>query len=378
MYIVDNRVSDIIAGYRLIQAAEIELHRKWRPRINDVYAKECDLYDQNLAKFHKAQVDFRHRMRQGIWLSSALFILGLLVLPGLILINQLGDVPGLLVCFSPLLVLGGITGWAIIFVLWIWQRDQVKPVPPKNPVESGLFYSLLPLWKNGLLGVFPNKKPDPNQTGLIRFTARLQKLDLHSYAIYSYHLKPGDYVDLILVGTKGLWLFTVNYLDGLVRWRDGEWSHYPRRTKLFTRGDSSDKIKLPSYDVNWQTAAESVSSTIQEFALDLIEQEPQIAQVRGGIAFTHPKGRYDIPPGCPFNWGIIPFWLEKIESVPDIPGIDERGVITILDILLSQHNLHMKATNTRSMVDYANQISAEAEESMRIWITRHQIADQML
>jgi hypothetical protein len=175
MKIVDNRASDIIAGYQHIRTAENTLQSKWRAPLLDVYAKQREIYKLETQKYQKQKLDFRRRLRLGIWLATSLLILGLLVLPGLLLINQLGEVPVLLVCFSPLLILGGLTGWAIIVVLWIWQRDQEKPVPPQNPLKTGVFYPLYPLWKEGLRGVLPGKKPDPSATGVARSPILLQQ-----------------------------------------------------------------------------------------------------------------------------------------------------------------------------------------------------------
>jgi hypothetical protein len=375
MNIVDNRVSNILAGYDQIRSAEVKLQSKWRASLTDVYAKERELFEYKLENFHQQRAEFRRRIRLGIWLASALFILGLLVLPGLILINQLGDVPGLLVCFSPLLILGGLTGWGIIVVLWFWQRDQVKPTPPRSPLEAGVFYPLYPLWREGLKGGLPNKKSDPTATGELRFLARLQKLDDTSFILYKTHQQQYEMVDIILVGEKGIWLFIVQFLDGLIRWRNGIWTHHPDKPKLFKRANAKRHISLPAFEKKWQNAAESVSQSIQGKAHDLTNEFPQIANVRGGIVFTHPKGRYDIPPGCPFNWGIIPFWLEKLDSISPLPGMDESGIITILDILLTKHQQHVLDFHPKSMVAYADQIILEAEESPRMWIETHQFEE---
>jgi hypothetical protein len=375
MKIVDNRASDIIAGYQHIRTAENTLQSKWRAPLLDVYAKQREIYKLETQKYQKQKLDFRHRLRLGIWLATSLLILGLLVLPGLLLINQLGEVPVLLVCFSPLLILGGLTGWAIIVVLWIWQRDQEKPVPPQNPLKTGVFYPLYPLWKEGLRGVLPGKKPDPSATGVFRFIARLQKLDLDSYLLYRIQQQSGEKVDIVVVGSKGVWVFKVKYLDGHIRWRDGTWMQIPVKQISIKSRKSDNRLLQPAFEEEWQLAANAVSNTIQEQAQGLIKEFPQIPRIRGGIVFTHPKGRYDIPPGCPFNWGVIPFWLDKFDTVPNLPGMDDFGINTVLDILLSRHQQIVQHINTRSMVAFANQIVLEAEDSLKMWVDTHYIEE---
>jgi hypothetical protein len=87
--------------------------------------------------------------------------------------------------------------------------------------------------------------------------------------------------------------------------------------------------------------------------------------------FTHPKGRYDIPPECPFNWGVVSFWLEKFLTVPDQEGMDEYAVMQIIHALLIRHHKIAQVKNTRSMVDYADHIVMNAEEKLRDWVDKN-------
>ena len=146
MQIIDNQISDITEAFVRIQKAENELQSKWRKPLLAVYAQQWKDYENDLAQYNQQRSEFRRRLRWGIWMASILLLLGILVLPGLLLINEIGDFRGPLFCFSPLLILSGLTGWAIIVVLWIWQRDQQKPDPPQNPLKIDLFYPLLPLF----------------------------------------------------------------------------------------------------------------------------------------------------------------------------------------------------------------------------------------
>jgi len=127
MQIIDNQISDIIRSYVRIQAAENELQSKWRKPLLTIYAQQRSKFDEDLGNYDHQRTEFSRRLRVGIWMATILLILGILVLPGLLLINEIGDFRGPLFCFSPLLILSGLTGWAIIVVLWIWQRDQENP-----------------------------------------------------------------------------------------------------------------------------------------------------------------------------------------------------------------------------------------------------------
>ncbi len=369
MHIIDNHKSDIVAGYRRIQSAENELQSKWRKPLLSVYARQREVYERELMEYQNIRKEFNRRLRLGIWMSSALLLLGLLVLPGLLLINELGDFRGPLFCFSPLLILAGLTGWAIIVVLWIWQRDQVKPISPKNPLKSDLFIPLLPIWKGELHGALPRQKPHPGATGEYHFITRLQSIVDDSYILYRLNLTPGEYVDIVLVGPKGVWVFKVLYLKGLIRWRDGEWSQIQSSRRLGRKSSPSVNQVVQPFDHQWQTTADIVAETLRIHAPTFSTKSPDVTAIRGGLVFTHPKGRYDIPPGTPFNWGIVSFWLEKLKTVPDLVSFDEFAAMEVINALLSRHQATAKLQNLKSMNAYANAIVLDSESRIQSWIS---------
>ena len=368
MQIIDNRISETFTAYKQIQAAEIELQRKWREPLLSVYARQREIYEIELKSYNQRRMDFNRRIRLGIWMSATLLLLGFLILPGLLLINELGDFRGPLFCFSPLLILGGFTGWAIIVVLWIWQRGQEKPIPPQNPLKLGLIKPLVPLWKSGLNGKLPRKKPHPGATGEYHFINRLQSLEDNSYILYGIQQRPGEDIDVILVGTIGIWVFEVKYLKGLIRWQNGKWTQI-QPNRRFSRSSNYELQEADQpYEEQWQRAADDVSETLQRWAPDLVRRVPDATKVRGGIVFTHPKGRYDIPRGCPFNWGIVSFWLDKLKTIPSQDFMDDSAVLEILDALLSRHHQISGVKNPHSMIAYANNLLTKTENGIRLWI----------
>ena len=365
MQILNTHLSDIVSGYERIRQAEIDLHSKWRPQLLAIYAGQRADYEEELEEYNQKRSEFSRRLRLGVWMASALLILGLLVLPGLILINELGDFRGPLFCFAPILILGGLTGWAIIVVLWIWHRDQAKPSPPPDPLKSGILTPLVPLWKEGLRGEFPGKKPHPGATGEYHFIVRLQTLEEDFYLLYGIQQRAGEDIDVILVGNKGVWVFEVKYLKGIIRWRDGKWTQIQSVGRLNPRSVQEIREADQPFEDQWQRATEDVIKTIQRHAPEVIATSPEVTRVRGGIVFTHPKGRYDIPSGCTFNWGVISFWLEKLRTVPIQPGMNEDSIMQVIDALLKRHHQINKGYKPYSMNDYADLIVIKAEENIQ-------------
>lgn len=366
MLLIDNQITDVLAGYDRIRSAESELLNSWRGPLLALYARQRAQYEAELAIFDQRKTEMLRRIRLGMWLSSAALILGLLILPVLLYISELGDMRGPLVCFAPLLILIGVNGWAIIGVLWYWQRDRKKPEPPPHPFKSRIIDPLLPLWREALRGTLPAKKPYEGATGEYHFIARLQSLSSDGLILYRLQQQPGDDIDVAIVGPIGIWVFEVKYLKGIVRWRDGWWSQ--RKTYRGRSGMPVTEIREAeeAYDQQWRRMVEDVLKTLRWHAPELVKQIPKILRVRGGLVFTHPQGNYDIAPGSPFNWGVIPFWIDLLRDMPPIPEVGERAVYEVLDVLLKRHHAVAGTVAKRSMLRYAEGLIHQAEEQIRL------------
>ena len=346
----------------------MRLQSKWRKPLLAVYAQQRENYEKDLELYNLKRSEFRSRLKLGIWMATILLVLGILVLPGLLLINEIGDFRGPFFCFSPLLILSGLTGWAIIVVLWIWQRDQEKPQPPKNPLKIELIYPLLPLWKEGLIGSLPKKKPHPGATGEFHLITRLQSLTDTSYILYGLQLVQGEDVDIILLGPKGIWVLEVIYLKGLIRWQNGEWSKIGSNRRLTAKNQYQVEKIDPAFEVKWQHASNEISELLQKNDSLLKVIHPDALKIRGGLVFTHPQGRYDIPPGCPFNWGIVPFWIERFQSLPKVEGMNDYVIFSIMDILLERHHQVAQIQQPRPMMIHAKNIVITADENIQEWM----------
>jgi len=203
MRLVDKSITGVMAGYGRILNAENEIIHHWRDPLLEIYSHQRTIYEDQLKEYSRQRSRFLSRIRLGIWLSSAILILGLIILPLLITISEVGDLRGPLVCFSPILILGGLTGWAIIIVLWIWQRGQTMPEPPPHPLKSDLTPPLLPAWKNGLQGQIQAEHLMEEDKGVITFVARLQTLEPEAFILHQLQLTGDQRLDIILVALVG-------------------------------------------------------------------------------------------------------------------------------------------------------------------------------
>lgn len=367
MILVEKRLIDLAAGYQLIRQAESALVRRWRGRLLAAYAHRRVEYEREKADRNRRVAEFLARARLGFWLSSASLVLGLLVFPASLLIGELGALRGSLFCFGPLLVLGGLTGWGILVVLWLWLKDRQKILPPPHPLRNGLLEPLLPKWREGLRGALPAQKPYEGAVGEYHFIARLQALDSRSYMLYRLRQQPGDDVDVVVVGPRGVWVFEVKYLSGILCWREGVWTHLKTYRGPGGAPMSEPRAVSEAFDQQWRRMAEEVAETIRRRAPALVARQPLAARVRGGLVFTHPQAIYDIPAGCPFNWGVIQFWIETLAKIPEVPGMDEGAAMEVLDALLSRHRQVSGEPPVRSMAAYARELIRQAEARLAAW-----------
>jgi hypothetical protein len=368
MILIDKLVTGLVAGYDLASNAESEILKAWRGKLLAAYSQQRENYENSRVESKKRMSEFLLRARLGFWLSSLLIILGGLSLPALLLIEELGNLQGPLVCFGPILFIGGVNGWAILGLLWYWRRDRRPAQPPVHPFKTNLIPSLLPAWKEGLRGTLPGDKPYEGATGEYHFIARLQALDPDTYILYRLRQQPGDDVDVVLVGSKGIWVFEVKYLKGSIRWRDGKWTHL--KTYYGPNGVLVNEAKPVDepFDQQWKRMSVAVAETLRRRAPSLARRLPRVLRLRGGLVFTHPKTTYDIPPGCPFNWGVIPFWLQTLANAPVIEGLDEHAIFEILEALLERHREISGETPTRSMLSLAKELRGQAEAHLEAWV----------
>jgi hypothetical protein len=112
MILIDKGITDLTSGYDRISQAENMLRRRWRQALLQAYSRRRQIYDEELFAYLKRNNEFRKRFRIGIWLASSLLILGAVAFPALILLGEIGRLRGPLLCFSPILILAGLNGWA--------------------------------------------------------------------------------------------------------------------------------------------------------------------------------------------------------------------------------------------------------------------------
>jgi hypothetical protein len=361
MNLVDKRVTNLVQGYDRLHEAEKNLAARWRHRLLAAYTRQRVAYDAALA---------RHRARtRGLVLAALAATavgIGLLIAAGLLFAGT-GGWP-----VAALAVAGLAIGGAGIAV-WLWQAVLAAPRRPAHPLRGALkarlFPSLLPRWYDGLQGRLPAEMPYQGASGEYEFVSQLAGLrGVPGFLLYRLQQRPGDDVDVAVVGAKGLWVFEVKYWSGLITWGPDGWH---RQKTYYARGGQpvteAKEISQPP-DEQWRRMAMDVAETLRRREPQLIAAFPALARVNGGLAFTHPDARYDIAPDGPCAWSTIGGWRQRFAAAPAIPHITERDVLRILDALLSRHHAFADTAEKLSMDTYAAQLVRHTENELAAWL----------
>jgi hypothetical protein len=365
MFIVDKRVTHLVQGYDRILDAQRNLPARWRHRLLTAYARQRAAYDAARAQF-RAQT---RRLTAGTIFAaiaaSMLFAAGLFF----------AGMPG----WPAAAMLAGLASGGTATAMWLWRVVLSAPRPPAHPLraplKAHLFPPLLPRWYEGLQGRLPEEMPYEGAKGEYDFVAQMVRLaSVPGYLVYRLRQRPGDDVDVVAVGSWGVWVFEVKYWSGRITWRPGGWH---REKSYYAPGGhpvtENKEISQPP-DEQWQRMGADVAETLRRRVGRLLASVPALVRIGGGLAFTHPEAIYDIAPDCPSAWATIGGWKQQLARAPSIPGLTERAQLQVLDALLARHLEIGGLGETLSMDAYAAQWIRHVENNLAAWLREADVA----
>ncbi|MBI4787091.1 MAG: NERD domain-containing protein [Chloroflexi bacterium] len=384
MLLIDKRLADLVVGYNRIRSVDrglSELRSRWRQPLLAGYARRRKEFETTLARYRGQEAGLSQRIAIGLIASLALVVAGLAAM-------AMGLVFGADALFGPVvaggfvLMGGGVAAGAGTILR---QRNKTPALsPPPHPFQADLFAPMLPGWHEKLRGRLPAfftneflrlyragnadrwraRLPanfaEWGMIGECLFIARLQQLREAGFIVHRLQQRPGDDVDVLVVGPKGIWVFEVKYWSRDITWRDGAWRHFTRRE---VSGD--DDGEPP--DQQWRRMADHICETLERHGGSLLRDHPSLKDIRGGIVFTIPDATYNIPSNAPFQWGLIEEWANRMSAAPPVPDLGERAVLRVLDVLLARHREVIADKAVISMAGYADSLIRNSEQQLTQW-----------
>ncbi|MBN2148819.1 MAG: NERD domain-containing protein [Anaerolineales bacterium] len=370
MILLNTHLTSLTAGYDLIRDAHLRLKDKWRHPLLEAYARRQQAYRLELADFHQRRQRYQVVSLGGVVLATLVVILGLAACPLQIRFQEGFNFSVL--CSSPLALLAG--GAGIIILLTRRRKYSLAnpaPPPPEHPLRGSLIAPLLPEWQGELKGYLPADPPDEGAPGEFAMVHRLEQVHSHSYILYRAQQRPGEDVDIIAAGPRGVWVFEVKYWAGQVIYQDGVWKHLKTWYEPGSGQVTREKPFSQPPDAQWRRARDDVAETLRRRLPELLQRIPQLETVQGGLAFTHEDGEHLIEPGT-VTWGNIAFWDKHLRQAPLIPGLGEREVMQILDALLRRHHQVSQASGSkpalRSMEACAQRLISQCETAIQEYL----------
>jgi hypothetical protein len=366
MLLLDNRLTDLARGYDRITQADLRLQSEWRENLLRKYAQGRDQHTSALRQYLEKVGALKPQLSVMAYIPLAMLLGGaVLVMLGLGLDARIGT--GFILSLAGLaLIAAGALGIGLPIALWLWQVKLAKPTPPEHPLHRDLLPRLMPQWRAKLHGTLPAPISQHRDASTRAFVEHLIDVPLDSmYVLHQLELERGAWVDVIVLGIKGVWTFVVKDWHGKVGWRAGEW-YYER---VDPQRNAWTRVQVSPLDAEWQRTANCVSQTLAQRAPDVLKRFPMLARVSGGIVFTDAQTAYDIAPTCPVRWGTMQAWSQAMLAAP-VVNVDERSIFCLLDALLEQHHHITRPADTFSMSAYATKLIRQAEARVTEWIER--------
>jgi len=358
--LIDKRVTDLLAGFERIREVDVHLLKQWRHALLVAYARQREQYAADYRDYRRHIKDRSKTAFRGIGLCLILIIIGVILGKSAL-------------CFSALSMLCGSVVIGVLLLSLAWKALKDKPKPPPHPLHLPLKRQLLPElyseWLTYLTGKFTG---DQTKYGTVGERALVQALERtvgnRAFILNNLQQRHGNDVDVVVVGSKGIWVFEVKYWSGTITWRNGEWS----REQSYH--ESGGQLVTKSVDVGeppeeqWARMAQDVAETLRRRDRLLVGGFPSLLDIKGGVTFTHPSATYRIPRDTPFRWGDINGWKRDLSQAPFIPGMNQHVALRVIDTLLKRHREISDDKTTRSMDDVIDQLVQQTEGRLRAWI----------
>src|ERR1041384_4198692 len=101
---------------------------------------------------------------------------------------------------------------------------------------------------------------------------------------------------------------------------------------------------------------------------NLLKKAPALANIQGGIVFSHPNVTVEIDRSAPFRYGTIEQWVAIYQAAPRLRDMSPGRALHLLEILLKRHQSLYPGVPLHSMKEAIADVIAEVEVGIQAWI----------
>jgi nuclease-like protein len=373
--LIDMFASDLVASYKEIRLAREALVKKWRLELLRAYTQQWNRYTGQLAQQEARRIRYQRFLPFiGVIL---LFVCGM----GAWLTLRSTD----LACLGMILTLGA--GFGVLIALGVWMGFSQTPPPPENPVSrtsneedesplrQRLFPELLPLWQREMAVRIPTEPEvdklaeETGQWGLIGELDLIRELERvaspDTYILHRVQLKPGDDLDVVVIGPKGFWYFEVKHWNADFVWQNGTW----QISQLDPTTQNFEPTPLGEYpDQQWVGMRDEALTNLRDSAGNLLKKLPVLGNIQGGLVFSNVHAHVEIDRSAPFRYGTVEQWVATYQAAPRLKDMTPGRTLLLAEILLKRHQSFYPEAELRSMKDAIAKVIAEVEVGIQAWI----------
>ena len=161
-------------------------------------------------------------------------------------------------------------------------------------------------------------------------------------------------IDVIVIGSTGIWLLESKFWAGDVKLGRGTWIHESGTATTARNPSLGQTPSTSAPDMQWKREQEVVIRALGGAKLMILDGWP-VKAVKGGIAFTHASVRLNIDDSCQAAWGSSKFWADKIHDAPKEPSFSiELQLRTVDALLASSLRLHLPLVAPKSALALAD------------------------
>lgn len=363
MNLVHLGATDLIKGYNAIRRAETALPSAWRARLKAAQVRRLQ-YAQK-AQLNQADPNGWIHHINPVWLIA--LAIGLALLAGMACLGfaWLQDAALKLVLLVQAAFLAFLGAAAAVAALIIYRRRRFLVQAARSPhlTQIAPWVDMLPRWRSGMQGVMPEEAPYTGYEGELDFMNRLLALDMPGYIFYRLQQRRGEDLDIVYVGSKGVWVFEVKHWKGIARYKNGAWQHL--KQDEYTKKWYKEELKQPLHE-QWRRGGEDLQDTLKRRADWVANNVKGMLTVRGGIVFSYEGMKMDLEKPLPVSCGISSAWISKLAQAPDVPGYTEMVGLQVVEALLIRHrSVCSDPVPLRDMNAYARKVIAATEKELK-------------